>query len=333
MIIHFHFHSRATGVTKSIEYIIPFLNRFSDAVVIGYGIKAPKISLFSLLRLVYSDDKTIIHTHRNNEIIFALLLRILRGRFKLVFTRHAESKPSNFTCFLMKKADLLVSLNPSMSIRLPLKNTLIRHGINTEFFKILDKKKIDNIPQENLISVIGRLRPAKRQHVVLEALISLLRKNPNWGLLLIGKIDKKEYAEKMLSMALENGISSQVHIIPESDNIIDYYSASSIVVIASKSEGFSLICLEAMSCGLITIATESVGIHSEVIKHGENGFLFPKDDPKCLRLIISDIMSKKLILNPEKIRQSIIDNWSVEKSALELLKLYEITPRIISKYE
>ena len=68
----------------------------------------------------------------------------------------------------------------------------------------------------------------------------------------------------------------QVHFIPESNKLIDYYRASTIVVIASVSEGFSLVCLEAMACGLITIATESVGIHSEVINHGENGFLFLK---------------------------------------------------------
>jgi len=331
MIIHFHFHSRTTGVTKYIENIIPFLNRFSDAVVFGYGIEASKISFYSLLRLVYSNDKTIIHTHRNNEIIFALLLRILMGRFTLIFTRHAESKPSNFTCFLMKKADSLVSLTPYMAKSLPCKNTLIRHGVNTEIFKILEKKTIPNISQENLISVIGRLRPAKRQHVVLEALISPLRKNPDWGLLLIGKIDNKGYSEKILSVAQENGILSQVYIIPESDKIIEYYSASKAVVIASKSEGFSLVCLEAISCGLITVATESVGIHSEVIKHGENGFLFPVDDTKALSLLISDIMSKKIALNPEKIRQSIKETWSVEKSASELLKLYEITPGVTSK--
>jgi mannosyltransferase len=325
MIIHLHFHRRTTGVTKSIENIFPILNKFSDARVFGYGIKAPKINLFSLIRLAYSHDKLVIHAHRNNEMIFALLLRLMRGKFKLVFTRHSETKPSGISCFLMKKADHLVSLNPSMSGNLSYPNTIVKHGINTEIFKIQEKKKLDNIPQENLISVIGRIRPAKGQLVVLEAMISLLKNNPDWGLILIGKIDKKKYAKKIVSLARENGISSQVHIMPESNEIIGYYHASTAVVIASISEGFSLVCLEAMSCGLITVATESVGIHSEVIKNGENGFLFPINDHKSLSQIISDIMFKKTNLNPGKIRQYILDNWSAEKSVLELLKLYETT--------
>jgi mannosyltransferase len=327
MIIHIHFHRRATGVTRSIENIFQFLNKYSEALVFGYGIKASKISFISLLRQVFSGKKTVIHAHRNNEIIFALFLRFMGGKFKLVFTRHAESNPSAFTCFLMKKADNLVSLSSAMSKNLPVKNTIIRHGVNTEIFKIQDKIKIENIRQENLVISIGRIRPAKGQLIVLEALTELLKNNHDWGLLFIGKTDNKEYADKILSMATDNGISGQVYFRPESNNIIDYYRASSIVVIASVSEGFSLVCLEAMACGLITVATACVGIHSEVIKHGENGFLFPKNDIDSLARIISDISSGKVTMDREKIRKAILDNWSMEKSVLELLKLYEIPPK------
>jgi mannosyltransferase len=322
MIVHIHFHSHKTGVTRSVENIIPILNKFSEVLVFGYGIDAPKISLSHLLRLIYSDDNLVIHAHRNNEIIFALLLRTLGGKFKLVFTRHAESKPSHFTEWLMKKADHLVSLSSSMSKNLPCQNTIIRHGVNTEIFNIHKKINIEGIQQKNLISVIGRLRPAKGQLVVMKALIQPLKNNPDWGLLLIGKIDDKEYSDEIISIVGENGISSQVHFMPESDEIINYYRASTIIVIASVSEGFSLVCLEAMACGLITIATESVGIHSEVISHEENGFLFPINDDECLSRIITSVMSKKVSLNPEKIRQTIVDKWSVEKNVRELLKLY-----------
>ena len=323
MVIHIHFHFRATGVTRSIENIFPFLNKYTEARVFGYGINAPKITLSLLLRQVYSNRNTVIHTHRNNEIIFALILRFLRGKFKLVFTRHSESKPSKFTCFLMKKADHLVSLNSSMANSLSLKNTIIRHGVNTEIFKINDKIKIDNIPQENLITAIGRIRPSKGQLVLLEALISPLKNNPGWGLMLIGRTDDKEYAGKILYLALKNGISQQVHLIPETSRIEDYYRASAVVAIASVSEGFSLVCLEAMACGLTTIATDSVGIHSEVIKHGETGFLFPVNDNVSLNFIFTDIISGKIVLDPLKIRQTILDNWSVEKNVRELLKLYD----------
>ncbi len=326
MIVHFHFHSHKTGVTKSVENIIPVLNKFSEAKVFGYGIDAPKISLSHLLRLICSDNNMIIHTHRNNEIILALLLRLFGGKFKLVFTRHSESKPSDFTLWLIKKADHLVTLSFSMSKSLPCRNTLIHHGVNTGIFDIREKTRLNGIEQKNLISIIGRIRPAKGQLVVLKALLQPLKNYPDWGLLLIGKVDDKKYTDELISVAREEGISSQVHFMKESDEIVGYYSASNIVVIASFSEGFSLVCLEAMACGLVTIATGYVGIHSEVITNGVNGFLFPRNDHESLSRILTDVMSGKTVPDPEKIRRTIVEEWSVEKNVRELLKLYEPPP-------
>ncbi len=322
MVVHIHFHSHKTGVTRSVENIIPVLNRYTEARVFGYGIDAPKINLLNLLKLIYSPGKAVIHAHRNNEIIFALLLRTLGGKFRLVFTRHAETRPSGFTAWLMRKADDVVSLSPSMSKNLDCRNTLIPHGVNTEIFNIHEKSGIAGIGQDKLISVIGRIRAAKGQLVVLKALAGILGNHPGWGLALIGKIDENDYADKIISLAAESGISSQVHFIPESDEIINYYNASNVVVIASISEGFSLVCLEAMACGVLTIATESVGIHSEVIRHGENGFLFPGNDHESLSRILADVMSGKIKIDKEKIRQTIVEKWSVEKNVQELLRLY-----------
>jgi len=326
MVIHIHFHSHKTGVTRSVENIIPVLNKFSEALVFGYGIDAPKISLLRFLRLVYSGKKLVVHAHRNNEIIFALFLRLLGGKFKLIFTRHSETKPAGFTVWLMKKADHVVSLSSSMAKSLPLKSTVIRHGVNTEIFDIREKISIGGIPQKKLITVIGRIRPAKGQLVVMKALAEPLKENSDWGLMLIGKIDDKKYSDEIISVAGDNGIFSQVHFVPESNEIINYYRASSIVVIASISEGFSLVCLEAMACGLITIATESVGIHSEVITNGGNGFLFPVNDHESLSRILSGLMSGKVSIDKEKIRHTIVEEWSVEKNVRELLKLYETSP-------
>lgn len=324
LIIHLHFHTRTTGITKSIESIFPLLIKHSDAKIFGFGINLPGINLFSFLRLVFNNEKIVVHAHRNNEIIFALLLRSLGGNFKLFFTRHAESSPSGLSLYLMKKADVLLSLTGSMSQHLPVKNTIVRHGIDTDTFNIGVKKKINGISQENLISVIGRIRPPKGQLVVLKSLAPLLKLNPDWGLMMIGKIDNSKYAREIKSIALKNRISDQVHLIPETREILDYYHASDVVIINSCSEGFSLVCLEALSCGLITVATESAGAHSEIITHGKNGFLFPCGDQESLRNIMSGIINKSIHLDPQEIRQSVLDNWSIEQSALNLLKIYGV---------
>ena len=322
MIIHIHFHSHKTGVTRSVETIIPVMNRYAEARVFGYGIDCQKISFRGLLRCVYAEKGTIIHAHRNNEILFALLLRFLGARFRLFFTRHSDTLPAGFTIWLMKKADQVISLNPVMAESLPVSNIMIPHGVDTEIFTAGEKTMLQGIKQKSLVSVVGRIRPSKGQLVALKALAPLLSVKRDWGLMLIGKVDDNSYAAGIREAANKNGIEDQVHFIPETSGIVKYYKASSVVIIPSISEGFSLVCLEAMACGLITVATATVGIHKSVIKHGINGFLFPVNDSSALNRILDDVISGRTKPDPGEIRKTIVEKWSVENNVRELLTAY-----------
>lgn len=290
----------------------------------GYGINAVKINLTAFIKQAYGKGMLTVHAHRNNEIIFALILRFLGAKFRLVTTRHSETEPSGITVYLMKKSDLVISLTGSMAKNLPVTSKIVRHGVNTSFFVPGIKENIKGIPQEKIISVIGRIRPAKGQDMVLSAMAPLLKANPDWGLAIIGKIDDRKYEKELISIAGRNRISSQVHFIPLLKNVLDIYHASDAVVIASTSEGFSLVCLEALSCGLVTVATKSVGIHSEVITHGKNGFLYSFGDIENLRSIVSKIINNEVDFSPAEIRQSIVTNWDISKSARELAEIYGI---------
>ncbi len=156
--------------------------------------------------------------------------------------------------------------------------------------------------------------------MILKSVEPLLQENPDWGLVIIGKTDDKEYAGEILSLAAKNNIASQVHLVSETRDIAGIYRAAGVVVIASSTEGFSLVCLEAPSCGIITVATEGVGVHSEVLTHGKNGFLFPPGDEEALRKILADIINGKVSPDPSVIRKNIIDNWDLEKSVAGVAK-------------
>ena len=322
MIIHIHFHSNRTGVTRSVETVIPVMNRYAEAKVFGYGIDCPKISFSSLLRNVYAGKGTIIHAHRNNEILFALLLRLLGARFRLFFTRHSDTLPAGFTIWLMKKADQVISLNPGMADSLPVRNIMIPHGVDTDIFTPGEKTGLQGIKQKFIVSVVGRIRPTKGQLTVMKAIAPLLSENPERGLMLIGRVDDNGYAAEIREAASRNGVEDQVHFIPETNEIAKYYKASSVVVIPSVSEGFSLVCPEAMACGLITVATDSVGIHNSVIVNGRNGFLFPVNDDIALNRILNDVISGRIKPDPGEIRKTIVEKWSVENNVRELLKAY-----------
>lgn len=322
ILIHFHFHKRRTGVTRSIENVIPSLQKKFELYIFGYGITGPKIKLKRLLNLVMSRTYFVLHAHRNNEMMFALFLRILGGKFKLIATRHAESAPSSLTLFLLRRADEVIALTQSMATQLPMKATVIGHGVDTSVFVPSQAKGIRGVAQKNCVSVIGRVRKAKGQHIFLEAIAPQLKENPEWAAVITGRVDKPAFREELQQIVKKYGVGDQAYFFEETTDIIPVYQGSSVVVVPSFTEGFSLVCLEAMSCGCVVVATEGVGIHSELIQHRKTGYLFPAGNAENLRTVLKEAMMQQNPLIATEVRQFTVSNWDIEVESANLTQLY-----------
>ncbi|WP_238559135.1 glycosyltransferase family 4 protein [Polaribacter sp. MED152] len=250
-----------------------------------------------------------------------LFYRFLGAKFTLVATRHAEAKPSGLTLFLLKKADKVVTLITSTSKNLGIENTKIGHGVQVDKFVPESTKRLLNISQENIILNAGRVRKEKGQLVLLEA-VKNLKKHPTWALVIVGKVDKPEFLNDLKSIAKKHQIESQVYFINETRDIVSYYQAAKIVVAPSFSEGFSLVTAEAMSCENTVIATQNVGVHSELINHGKNGYLFEAGNENQLEDILFKLIEQKIPYLGKEARKEIINNWSAKKEAKSLTEFY-----------
>ena len=322
VLIHTHFHRRRTGVTRSIENVLPFFEEKFDTYIYGYNVKGKKISFSEVKKLVFSNNEVVVHCHRNNEIMRMLFLRFLGAKFKLIATRHAETVPSGLTMKLLKKADKVVTLIKSMSDNLGIENTIVGHGIDIEKFKPNNAKKLSNISQENTILCAGRVRKAKGQIVLLEA-AKVIKNHKNWALVIVGQVDKPEFLKELKSISEKYNIENQVYFVDETRNIISFYQAAKIVVAPSFSEGFSLVTAEAMSCECSVIATKNVGVHSDLITHKKNGYLFETGNSVTLQQLLEQSITGKIPHLGKEARAEIIKNWSAEKEANNLIKVYK----------
>jgi glycosyltransferase involved in cell wall biosynthesis len=105
---------------------------------------------------------------------------------------------------------------------------------------------------------------------------------------------------------------------------IKTFNKSSVFVLPSCTEGFSMSCLEAMACGLPVITTP-VGAMPEVIEHKKNGIITKIGN---YRKLAKDI--EYFIQNRDEIErigkynaQYVRDNFDIEKIAEELIKILE----------
>ncbi len=124
-------------------------------------------------------------------------------------------------------------------------------------------KRKYNLPDEFLLS-IGSIEERKNILLIVKALINI----PDIHFIAIGK--QKEYAEKVMHYAIENGLSDRVHFIsnvPLSD-LPAILQSSKIFIYPSLYEGFGIPIIEALSSGVPVIGAtgscleESGGPHS-----------------------------------------------------------------------
>lgn len=322
ILIHTHFHYQRTGVTRSIENVLPFFEANFETYIAGENVDFPSISFFKMMKLTFSKRKVIVHCHRNNEILRALFLRLLGAKFKLISTRHAESKPSGLTTFLHKATDRVITLTQGMSEAFSFPTTIIGHGVDLRKFHPHKKATISGVTQKNVIACAGRIRKAKGQHILVEASMSVLKEFSDWAIVIVGKIDDQPYFNRMKKLLALNGLEKQVYFLNETPRIIEIYQASHTVVVPSFSEGFSLVCAEAMACGCNVIASKNVGIHSQLISEKENGYLFEAGDVNSLTKLLGDIVKgRKKHLGKES-RSSIEQHWSATIEAQKLTSVY-----------
>lgn len=74
-----------------------------------------------------------------------------------------------------------------------------------------------------------------------------------------------------------------------SDELVDVYRKSQIIIVPSRFESFSNVALEAMGFGCIVIVSDNMGM-AEHIKHGCNGFVFQSDKYQSLKTVFNEIM-------------------------------------------
>ena len=323
ILIHTHFHKRRTGITRSIENVLPFFEEKFETYLYGFGAKGKYISTTALKKILFSDKEVVVHCHRNNEIMRMLFFRFLGAKFTLIATRHAETVPSGLTLKLLKKADTVVTLIKSMSEKLGIENTIVGHGIAIDVFKPNENSTLKNIRQEHVILCAGRVRKAKGHLVLLEA-VKVLKEHENWALVIAGKVDKSDFLAELKTISKKHSIENQVYFVDETPDIISYYQASKIVIVPSYSEGFSLVTAEAMACGCSVIATKNVGVHSALITHSKNGYLFEAGNSIQLKSLIEKSITNEIPLLGTEARNEILENWSAKKEAANLMAVYKL---------
>ena len=142
------------------------------------------------------------------------------------------------------------------------------------------------------ILCVGRLVPAKGQHVLIQAIARLAKNGEAVCLRLVGDGPDRESLEKQ---AASLGILDRVQLEGpvNQDRIQEYYNRADVFVLPSFAEGIPIVLMEAMAMEVPCITTRITGI-PELIRDGVDGFLVTPSDDEELAVAIA-----RLIREPE----------------------------------
>lgn len=165
----------------------------------------------------------------------------------------------------IKKFDVLVTLTEQDRKKWEgIINTITIPNVLTTF-----PAKVADLTNKYLISV-GRYDAQKGYDLLIEAWSLVVAKHPDWQMHIFGSGPLRDFLLKMID---EYGITSSFILNPPTPEIYDKYLEHSIYVMSSRFEGFGLVLIEAMSCGLPCISFDCPSGPSEIIRTGEDGIL------------------------------------------------------------
>lgn len=147
----------------------------------------------------------------------------------------------------------------------------------------------DAVDRQVWVGTIGELHPIKRQKVLIESMVPLLREQPDLRLFIVGGGELEEALRAQIAAA---ELGDRIIMTGNQSEAARFLKAFDIFVLCSHSEAYGYVAHEAGLAGVATIVT-NVGGLPEMIEHNVSGLIVPPNDAASLRLAILELLRDK----------------------------------------
>jgi glycosyltransferase involved in cell wall biosynthesis len=217
-------------------------------------------------------------------------------------------------------------------LRYPVGRTsILYHGVDIGRFKpsIHERaqyRRAIGIPEDATVIVShGRLAPVKRVDRILKAFATLSSEYANLWLLMTSYGPMKDEVERVVA---GNEAFRRVKLVGFQEDTSKLLQAGDIYVLASDREGFGIALIEAMSTGLVCVATNCQG-PAGIVANGGDGILVEPTDEGVL-----EGLRRALCLRPEErgriaaqARKTVEDRFEIHAAVRRALDSMEIPSR------
>lgn len=232
----------------------------------------PYLFLRSFIWMIKNSKKIeVIHSQGINAALVGFFLKKIFNK-KLITSTHAvyEFNKNSFTAkntvWILNKSDKILCLSKAsykelLSFGIPReKLDLFKYWINIDRFKKLNKKELrKKLKIENKFSIlfVGRMIEKKG----IKILVKIAQKNSNINFIFIGVGPEEKYLEDISKKYQNIKFLGPI----KNSKLHEYYNIADAFCIPSQyKEGFGIVIMEAVACGLPVIGSNIGGIPEAV---------------------------------------------------------------------
>lgn len=148
--------------------------------------------------------------------------------------------------------------------------------------------RIQSKRERKTIIGIGRLTYQKGFDLLIRAFGRIKEKHSDWDLVIYGEGPLRNDMEKIVT---DLNLQKRIKLLGLVTDPAEKLSAADIFVLSSRFEGFGIVIIEAMACGLPVISFDCPSGPSEIINNGVDGVLVPAGDMEALSKKMDELMT------------------------------------------
>ena len=186
----------------------------------------------------------------------------------------------------------------------------------------VDELRASLAPESQPLLVhVSNFRPVKRPVDCVEILSRVLKKGIKTKLVMVGDGSERTNVEHRARCL---GVFDNCVFVGKQPNIVDYLSASDVLLLPSEQESFGLAALEAMACEVPVIASRVGGI-PEVVTDGETGFLSEVGDVEKMAADAARLLSDETLRRQmgKRARESAVTRYRTDIVIPKYIEFYE----------
>lgn len=150
------------------------------------------------------------------------------------------------------------------------------------------KESTDTSSEKKIILLAGRLKYVKGFDILIEALTKVKTDKSEYQVWIAGNGSEQK---NLMNQAVELHVDSNIRWLGQVEDLHSLYNSASIFILPSRREGMPNALIEAMSCGVAVIISDSSPGPLEFVRDGETGLVFDANSSTGLASAIDLLLS------------------------------------------